>query len=590
MEVVKYGWNLENSPLSESASISLKPLKSLKRRQSFDTDQRNIEHDIPAKNEFYESIIGFDTIVNVHSKEHLTKKGSSQQSLGQAFTLVDAYAFEYPSFQHAERHEHPFLPENDPVKAIPSLQSIIQQFPSHEFFVTGTFGETHTTGFIALFVRSLPKGVDETFDRVWKTYRTGSKEVKDRKLELFINLGPGPGLSFLAWAALKTMNTVLSWKRNGEPDIPLSSSGDRTPFPGMTMSSYTQLKHFSGPNWNSHTCYLNADNMSNWAAKVLFQRLEDGAVKNSIIDFSYVLEGEVNEELPERVLCTFRSVHIDFIDTRIPYQYTSKETSITNFEPELPLRKTKHSIDYIFNKFSIENGDPHSSDLRTVITDLQFAKPSALCNLNLDDIRRYLIATNYSTKVASARILESAQWRKQTFPVDLSRCKEEFNANQFFQHGFDHNGCPVFYFLNMIPGIWSKNIDNTVNALLHRLETSLEKLPSCTKVTIVVLLGMPVDNMINEYHVHTNYALVCRLYDVLSTHYPERMGKCLLISDSSWSKILATSGLFAYVPNAVIRSKIVVLDSVEDLKKYIPMHDIAPLAGGPDLNDKEKEE
>ena len=210
---------------------------------------------------------------------------------------------------------------------------------------------------------------------------------------------------------------------------------------------------------------------------------------------------------------------------------------------------------------------------------------SILGKLHLDDVRRYLVATNFSTKMASSRILDSDQWREDTFPIDTSECKIELASKQFFQYGFDNNGNPVFYFLNMLRGSWGKNIKNTVNAVLYRLESALDRFPVSEKVTVVVLLGLPVGGT-NDFKVHTNYALVCRLYEVLSTHYPERLKQFLLVSDSSWSTVLATSGLFAYIPDAVIRQKVVILSSVKDLKKYIPTKDLAALAGG--LAEKEK--
>ena len=266
-------------------------------------------------------------------KYHVKKKGSSQPSLLQAYTFVDAHCFGYPGEDSADREDFPLMPGKDPVEAIPSLKRLIEKFPEHQFFVVATYGETHLTGFISLYVRTLPEGVDEPFDTVLERFHHGTQQVKDRKLELFMNLGPGPGLSFFAWAALKTMNAVLKFKRNGEPDIPFSNTGDRTPFPGMTMSTYTKVAHFSGENYISHTCYLNANNMSNWAAKMLFQKLADGAVNSSILDFSYVIEGESEDELPERAVCTLRSVHLDFWQVQIPYQYlldsdSSKDSNV----------------------------------------------------------------------------------------------------------------------------------------------------------------------------------------------------------------------------------------------------------------------
>ena len=608
MEVVQDGWQLPHSTF----------VSALKRRQSYDTDAQNIKHDIPAQNEYYEAVVGKDLVVNVHSQDHAfvngkqVNRGAHISSKTQAFTLVSAYALQFSATSK-------FHPDRDPVMSIPSLLAFIQKYPQHEFFVTSTMSENYQAGFINLFVRTLPLNVDAPFDLCLEKFRHGSTPLKNRKLELFINLGPGPGLSFLAWAALKTMNAVLSWSRRGEPDIPFAAKGERTGFPGMTMSNYTAVKHFQGNNWLSHTCYLNPKLMKNWAAKILFERLEDGAIKNCILDFSYVLEGNEFDakEFPERVVCSMRSVHIDFDVSSVPLVcYDNIE------EKNEPARDTLQDIkdnededdEKKYSTRVIKSDQNHTRKLQTKInqTDPQYApllqtlnalhrrmsrqvlqngdcKEIPLLDLyEVEDLRRYLIACDCNVGRAVDRLTASAEWklgRSNLIKKEKKRNgghSSSHHVPQVFHQGYDLCHNPILYFLNKMPGSWDKHIPSIVEEVITRVDETLQKHSSETKLTVIVVLGMPLISNCNpkEYSVHTNYKLVTELTQVMSMHYPERLAQCLVVPDGWWDTVLGTSGLFAYVPNEATRNKVVMINSLEDLKEYVDVKELSDIVGG----------
>ena len=86
-----------------------------------------------------------------------------------------------------------------------------------------------------------------------------------------------------------------------------------------------------------------------------------------------------------------------------------------------------------------------------------------------------------------------------------------------------------------------------------------------------------------DYHIHTNYALVQRLVELVSCHYPERLAQALVIPSGGWIKTLGSFGLRAYVPSAQTRAKILMLNSLSDLKKYVADDQLVTFAGGNSL-------
>ena len=169
-------------------------------------------------------------------------------------------------------------------------------------------------------------------------FANGTVEVRQRKLEVFMQLGPGASLSPLAWAALKTVSYILSWSqsRKGEAQIPVESGAGRTPFPGMNLRNYTKTTHFGGSlqtdpslpkNYVSVTTHVDASKMS-MATRVLYQRLEEGGLPASVVDFTFVLEGEEADELPERALGSIRIVHLDPAKVALPISFSAWQHSM----------------------------------------------------------------------------------------------------------------------------------------------------------------------------------------------------------------------------------------------------------------------
>lgn len=138
------------------------PNERFVKRLAYDNDVDNIVRDLSVENEYYEATVSYDVRCDIHSVWHLEKPGSSTTSQYQAYSLVGSQVFKLPP----EGEDHALSHTNDPVLALPSIQGLVEANPDLDFFVCGFFPEGPRIAIVHVFVRSLPKGVDSSFDTV----------------------------------------------------------------------------------------------------------------------------------------------------------------------------------------------------------------------------------------------------------------------------------------------------------------------------------------------------------------------------------------------------------------------------------------
>ena len=107
---------------------------------------------------------------------------------------------------------------------------------------------------------------------------------------------------------------------------------DRCPFPAIRLMNYADIRHFGGAlqtdqtlpkNYVSMSSSYDASYMPNIVSRILYTTLEGGAVSKNILDFTFLLEGEQDDELPERALGTIRLVHVESNDVALPISFSS---------------------------------------------------------------------------------------------------------------------------------------------------------------------------------------------------------------------------------------------------------------------------
>jgi hypothetical protein len=137
---------------------------------------------------------------------------------------------------------------------------------------------------------------------------------------------------------------------------------------------------------------------------------------------------------------------------------------------------------------------PRTADgLKISKDELQNVPVLQTCSRN--DLTRFYLACYGNLSTAAVRVVESAAWRGLTFPIDTKACRIELRSNQIVQFGEDIQGNPVFYFRNLCLGPWRKDVDASLLAVLHRVETAIETLSESNpsvKCTIVILMGKPM--------------------------------------------------------------------------------------------------
>lgn len=213
-----------------------------------------------------------------------------------------------------------------------------------------------------------------------------------------------------------------------------------------------------------------------------------------------------------------------------------------------------------------------------------------------DDIRRCLISCGMNVKATACSVVDTAAWRGLTFPIDTRACRVELQNGQFFQQGRDLSGHPVFYFRAMCRGPWRGDEDAVISAVLHRLETSLNRFVlSNTNIrcTFIVLLGKPAEGDISAtqkddnsrisssepWHIHVNARLLHRLIDTLVLHYPERLHRALIVTKNS-SKVLSNRTSYFGRHLKGFKDRVRILRSYETLANFVHTSELVQLAGG----------
>jgi hypothetical protein len=151
------------------------PDNYLKRRLAFDDDVDNRRHDAVAKNEYYEATVSRDIIFRVrcplntfqestkHRKKHIGRNEIPHtESPYQGYSLVGIHAFHCEQTSPGGSGVLHYM--RDPVQTIPSLGALIESHPEVDFFVNAICAEAQNAVIVQLYVRSLPKGLDSSFD------------------------------------------------------------------------------------------------------------------------------------------------------------------------------------------------------------------------------------------------------------------------------------------------------------------------------------------------------------------------------------------------------------------------------------------
>ncbi|GKY93794.1 hypothetical protein MPSEU_000346600 [Mayamaea pseudoterrestris] len=304
--VVNKGWNLDQ-PV---------PDNYWKRRMAFDDNNDNSRWDSSSDNKqvYYEGTVSRDVVCQVRGTGFKQNRSNTALSLTQGYSLVGIHTFKV-----AMSDKNPVLRhDTDPVLAIPSLRTLVDTNPELDFFVSCVHVHAHRLWHVAVFVRSLPEGVDPSFDTAVQNFKMGGPRERDSKLDVVIHLGtPRDRLQWKTYLGVNFLS-LLSLMTNESSPIQTHSAGDRTPLPALRISSCGDVSHFGGSlqrdglpgNYVSHVATLSSKKTLTFAMRTLLLFIEKPGFEHDVLDVSYVLASATDEESPERVLSSYRMVQM----------------------------------------------------------------------------------------------------------------------------------------------------------------------------------------------------------------------------------------------------------------------------------------
>lgn len=460
-----------------------------------------------------------------------------------------------------------------------------------------------------------------------------SAKERDKKLELRVQIAPGHSWSSFAKVAIQFVTAAIFGSKIINPS---ARRIGRISFPSVVLSKVVKLTHFGGRNYVS----LNAHWSSNNFLRILFRNVN---VKKCTVDYAIALNtGDIQGR--GRVLSVIRMVNMDVKECAIPTTYrpslpeeSIEEGSSNSDRVEIEPATATSFWDRVFRFRAATKEIPEKSnsgagrdelysneiDIIWDILDVVHVPvvrgdrtENKLVRLNLTraDIERFIIACECDLNATVKRIIKSTAWRYVTFPIDRRMCTVELASMQFFHQGKDKQNNPIFYFRNSLLEPWANNVKSTILMVLHRLETFFSSTDGLSKVTVIVLTGSSkevdganeksnrkkkknqndgndndappdaVEDCANvqtqtDYHIHSNFYTVQRLCELLSFHYPERLNKALIVPSKAFSKKrISNFVLSTFSP--ITQTRVVVLNSRADLKKYVNESELICGAGG----------
>lgn len=188
-------------------------------------------------------------------------------------------------------------------------------------------------------------------------FKAGDEELRNRKLEVMFQLGKDQaGMSYISWAMLTLLSFLLRWNFcSGNTRVPLAAvTNERTPIPAVKVANCGETHHFGGflqsnqslpINYVAFALRLDSRLQTSFVTRILLTYLEqEGGFAKDVIDFTWVLAGELEDELPERALCTYRLAHTATSEIALPIGHNIPSEVATRLTMEQEARLKTASL------------------------------------------------------------------------------------------------------------------------------------------------------------------------------------------------------------------------------------------------------
>ncbi|KAK0719633.1 hypothetical protein B0H67DRAFT_484476 [Lasiosphaeris hirsuta] len=184
--------------------------------------------------------------------------------------------------------------------------------------------------------------------------------------------------------------------------------------------------------------------------------------------------------------------------------------------------------------------------------------------LTRECLLRYLRATKWHEKEAGKRLLDTLTWRRD-YGVEINvltpeHCSPENETGKQIILGYDKEGRPCHY---LSPGRQNTEASpRQVQHLVFMLERVIEMMPAQVET-----LSLMIDYKPSKTRSNTNpgIAMAREVLNILQNHYPERLGKALIIN-TPWF----VHGFFKIITPFIDPHTREKLKFNEDMTQYVP--------------------
>ncbi|KAG2226286.1 hypothetical protein INT45_005958 [Circinella minor] len=143
-------------------------------------------------------------------------------------------------------------------------------------------------------------------------------------------------------------------------------------------------------------------------------------------------------------------------------------------------------------------------------------------------LKRYLRARKYDYEASKTMLENTIKWRRDYRPdeLDPNYIRPEAETGKMYFDGFDNNGRPIWIMRPRLQN--SKEGDRQVKHIVFCLERGIRLMPA--KVENIAII---VDFKDSAYAHNPSIATCKKFLDILSNHYPERLGIAFVVK-SPW--------------------------------------------------------
>lgn len=191
---------------------------------------------------------------------------------------------------------------------------------------------------------------------------------------------------------------------------------------------------------------------------------------------------------------------------------------------------------------------------------------------------RYLRARDWNVKKSYKMLMDTLEWRRTYRPDEI--CAEELrfeaSTGKMFRRGFDYLGRPILYLTPAREN--STNYENNLKLLVYTMEQAIASMA----VGVEQMVWMIDFEGYSAKHA-VPLSVAKEVLNILSNHYPERLGLAFVISAPLLFSIFFTT-IKPFI-HPITRKKIHFVgktegEKIETLSKYMDMSQIEKRFGG----------